>query len=548
MTGNAFLRHAKPATPLAADYVIVGAGSAGCVLADRLSADGRHSVLLLEAGPRDSYPWIHIPIGYAKTMFDARVNWCFYTEPEPGMNGRRIYWPRGKTLGGSSSINGLISVRGQREDYDHWAEAGNDGWSYAEVLPYFKRLEHAVDGDPAYHGFAGPMWRSPIGRKHELIEAVIAAGNELDIPRNDDFDGAVQEGVGYYHLTTRNGWRCSTAVAYLKPARHRRNLRIATGLRVTRVIFDGRRAAGVVCRGHSGDVAVSAGREVLLCAGALQTPQLLQLSGVGPEPLLTGFGIPIVHELAGVGENLQDHLQARVIFECTRPITTNDDLRSWWRTLKIGLDYAFTRGGPMAVGINQGGIFARVEPQAATPDVQFHIATLSSDMAGSPTHSFSGFTLSVCQLRPESRGFVRIKSSDPLAAPAMQPNYLSTAYDRQMLVAGIRLARRLAATKALSPYVEREHRPGPAATSDEDLLEFAKGTGGTIFHPSGTCKMGRDSQAVVDPKLRVHGLEDLRVVDCSVMPTLVSGNTNVPVIMIAEKAADLILADAAQSA
>ena len=548
MTDNAFLRHAKPVTSLAADYVIVGAGSAGCVLADRLSASGRHSVLLLEAGPRDTYPWIHIPIGYAKTMFDARVNWCFYTEPEPGMNGRRIYWPRGKTLGGSSSINGLISIRGQREDYDHWAEAGNNGWSYADVLPYFKRLERAVDGDPAYHGFAGPMWRSPIGRKHELIEAVIAAGNELDIPRNDDFDGAVQEGVGYYHLTTRNGWRCSTAVAYLKPARHRRNLRIATGLRVARVIFDGRRAAGVVCRGHSGDVAVSAGREVLLCAGALQTPQLLQLSGVGPAALLNAFGIPIVHELAGVGENLQDHLQARVIFECTRPITTNDDLRSWWRTLKIGLDYAFTRGGPMAVGINQGGIFARVEPQAATPDVQFHVATLSSDMAGSPTHPFSGFTLSVCQLRPESRGFVRIKSADPLAAPAMQPNYLSTARDRQMLVAGIRLARRLAATKALSPYVKREHQPGPAAASDEELLEFAKSTGGTIFHPSGTCKMGRDSHAVVDPKLRVHGLEDLRVVDCSVMPTLVSGNTNVPVIMIAEKAADLILADAAQSA
>jgi choline dehydrogenase len=535
-------------TSLAADYVIVGAGSAGCVLADRLSADGRHSVLLLEAGPRDTYPWIHIPIGYAKTMFNPRVNWCFYTEPEPGMNGRRIYWPRGKTLGGSSSINGLISIRGQREDYDRWAAAGNHGWSYADVLPYFKRLEHAVDGDPAYHGFDGPMWRSPIGRKHELIEAIVAAGNELDIPRNDDFDGAVQEGVGYYHLSTRNGWRCSTAVAYLKPARHRRNLRIETGLRVTRVVFDGRRALGVVYRGHAGDVTVTAGREVLLCAGALQTPQLLQLSGVGPEALLTGFGIPIVHELPGVGENLQDHLQARVIFECTRPITTNDDLKSWWRKLKIGLDYAFTRGGPLAVGINQGGIFARVDPEAATPDVQFHVATLSSDMAGSPTHPFSGFTLSVCQLRPESRGFVRIKSADPLEAPAMQPNYLSTPRDRQMLVAGIRLARRLAATKALSPYVKREHRPGPAASSDKDLLEFAKDTGGTIFHPSGTCKMGRDSHAVVDSKLRVHGLHGLRVVDCSIMPTLTSGNTNVPVIMIAEKAADLILADAAQSA
>jgi choline dehydrogenase len=531
---------------ITADYIIVGAGSAGCVLANRLSADGRYSVLLLEAGPRDTYPWIHIPIGYAKTMFNPRVNWCFYTEPEPGMNGRRIYWPRGKTLGGSSSINGLISVRGQREDYDRWAAAGNDGWSYADVLPYFKRLEHAIGGNPAYHGFGGPLWRSPIGRKHELIEAVIAAGAELGIPRNDDFDGATQEGVGYYHLTTRNGWRCSTATAYLAPARNRRNLRIETGLRVTRVTFEGRRAAGVVYRGHAGDVAVRAEREVILCAGALQTPQLLQLSGVGPRVPLESFGIPVVHELPGVGENLHDHLQARVIFECTRPITTNDDLRSWWRMLKLGLDYAFTRGGPLAVGINQGGIFARVDPSAATPDVQFHVATLSSDMAGSPTHAFPGFTLSVCQLRPESRGSVRIKTADPLEPPAMQPNYLSTARDRQTLVAGIRLARRLAATRALAPYVKREYRPGPAATTDDDLLEFARSTGGTIFHPSGTCKMGnpaRDPMAVVDARLRVHGVEGLRVVDCSVMPTLTSGNTNVPVVMIAEKASDMILAD-----
>jgi choline dehydrogenase len=316
---------------------------------------------------------------------------------------------------------------------------------------------------------------------------------------------------------------------------------------VTGIAFDGRRAVGVACRGRAGDVAARAEREVVLCAGALQTPQLLQLSGVGPRGLLESFGIPAVHELAGVGENLQDHLQARVIFECTRPITTNDDLRSGWRMLKIGLDYAFRRGGPMAVGINQGGIFARVDPAAATPDVQFHVATLSSDMAGSPTHTFPGFTLSVCQLRPESRGTVRIKSADPLEPPAMQPHYLSTARDRQMLVAGIRLARRFAATRALAPYVKREYRPGPAATTDDDLLEFARNTGGTIFHPSGTCKMGdrsRDPMAVVDSRLRVHGLERLRVVDCSVMPTLTSGNTNVPVVMIAEKASDMILADA----
>jgi choline dehydrogenase len=526
-----------------ADYVIVGAGSAGCALADRLSADGRHAVLLLEAGPRDSYPWLHIPIGYAKTMFNAKVNWCFYTEPEPGMHNRRIYWPRGKTLGGSSAINGLIAIRGQAQDYDRWAAAGNAGWGYRDVLPYFKRLEHALGGDPAYHGRDGPVWCSPIGRLHPLIEAVIAGCAELGIARNDDFNGPTQEGAGYYHLTTRRGWRCSAASAYLRPARGRSNLRVTTDAQVTRVVFDGRRAVGVVYRRDGVEVAATARREVLLCAGAVQTPQLLQLSGVGPRALLAAVGIPVVHELPGVGENLQDHLQARVIFECTRPITTNDDLQSAWRMLKMGLDYLVTRGGPMAVGINQGGIFARVDPREATPDVQFHIATLSSDMAGSAPHAFSGFTLSVCQLRPESRGFVRIQSADPLQPPAMQANYLTTANDRSKLVAGIKLARRLAMTRALAPYVKGEYRPGPEAQSDEALLDFARATGGTIFHPSGTCKMGADALAVVDAALRVHGLERLRVIDCSVMPTLTSGNTNLPVIMIAEKAADLILQD-----
>jgi choline dehydrogenase len=529
------------------DYVIVGAGSAGCVLANRLSADGRHTVLLLEAGPPDTYPWIHIPIGYAKTMFNPTVNWCFYTEPDPGMNGRRIYWPRGKTLGGSSSINGLISIRGQRQDYDRWAAAGNTGWSYADVLPYFRRLEHASFGDPAFHGTNGPLWCSPIGRRHELIEAIIAGAGELGIPRNDDFNGADQEGAGYYHLSTKRGWRCSTATAYLRPARRRANLRVETRARATRLVFDGKRADGVIYRQRGEELTARARREILLCAGALQSPQLLQLSGVGAPSLLQRFGIPTVHELRGVGENLQDHLQARVIFECTRPITTNDDLRSWWRMMKMGVEYGLTRGGPMAIGINQGGIFARAVAGAVVPDVQFHVATLSSDMAGSPTHSFSGFTMSVCQLRPESRGSVRIQSIDPLQPPAMQPNYLSTTNDRATLIGGIRLARRLAATRALAPYVKAEYRPGAAAQSDDDLLEFAKNSGGTIFHPSGSCKMGDiecDSLAVVDSELKVHGVSALRVVDCSVMPVLVSGNTNVPVVMIAEKAADHILAAA----
>jgi choline dehydrogenase len=383
-----------------------------------------------------------------------------------------------------------------------------------------------------------------------LIEALIAAGGEIGIPRNDDFNGATQEGIGYYQLTTRRGLRCSAAVAYLRPARSRRNLRVETDAHATRVVFEDRRAAGVVYRQGGRDATVVARREVILAAGALQSPQLLQLSGVGPWPLLQQFGIPVIHALRGVGENLQDHLQARVIFRCAKPITTNDILNSRWRTLAMGAQYVLTRTGPMAVGINQGGIFARTHPALDRPDVQFHVATLSSDMAGSKVHAFSGFTMSVCQLQPESRGHVHIKSADPLAAPAMQPNYLSTSRDRATLVAGIRLARTLASTRALSPYVAGEYRPGPDAQSDEALLEFAKNTAGTIFHASGTCKMGpaADPLAVVDHDLRVHGLDGIRVVDCSIMPTLTSGNTNAPAVMIAEKIADRILADGARSA
>jgi choline dehydrogenase len=526
--------------------VIIGAGSAGCVLANRLSADGRHSVLLLEAGPRDTYPWLHVPIGYAKTMFHPVVNWGFYTEPEPTMNGRKVYWPRGRTLGGSSAINGLISIRGQREDYEAWAAAGNVGWSFADVLPWFRLLEHNVRGASEYHGADGPLWASDIATPHPLVEAMIAGAGELGIPRNDDFNGATQEGAGYYQLTTRKGRRCSTAVAYLRPARGRSNLDVQTAAHATRILFDGRRATGVTYRQEGSEKTAHARVEVILCAGALQSPQLLQLSGVGPAALLQSHGIPVVHALDGVGANLQDHLQARVIFRCTQPVTTNDALRTWSGKLRIGFDYVLRRSGPMAVGINQGGIFARAMPNAARPDVQFHFATLSSDMAGSPVHAFSGFTMSVCQLRPTSRGTVTIRSTNPLEPPAMQPRYLSTEEDRATLIAGIRLARKLAATDAMRPFVAGEYRPGADAVSDDDLLEFARNTGGTIFHPSGTTRMGPrgDPLAVVDPRLRVHGMEALRVVDCGIMPTLVSGNTNVPVVMIAEKAAPMILGDA----
>jgi len=527
------------------DYVIVGAGSAGCVLANRLSANDSVRVLLLEAGPRDDYLWLHIPIGYGKTMFHPVYNWGFYTDPEPTMNGRRIYWPRGRGLGGSSSINGLIYVRGQPADYDRWAALGNRGWSWRDVLPYFIRSEDNSRGASEYHGAGGPLACSDIGERHELIEAIIAGAGELSVPRNDDFNGIAQGGVGYYQLFTRNGWRCSTATGYLKPVRQRRNLVVTTGAHASRVVFDGRCAVGIEYRRGSARHIVRAAREVILAAGALQTPQLLQLSGVGPGALLQSFGIPVVHDLPGVGENLQDHLQLRLIYRCTKPITTNDDLNSWWRSARIGLQWLLRRSGPLAVGINQAGLFTRALPESTTPDIQFHFATLSADQAGAKPHPFSGFTFSVCQLRPTSRGVVRLKSTDPFAAPSLQPRYLSTDADRRCAVAGVRFARRLAATRAVSPFVATEYRPGLAAQTDDDLLAFARSSGATIFHPSGTCKMGNDPMAVVDARLRVHGLGGLRVVDCSIMPTLVSGNTNAPVVMIAEKASDMIREDAA---
>ncbi|MCW5590947.1 MAG: choline dehydrogenase [Burkholderiales bacterium] len=527
------------------DYVVVGAGTAGCALAARLSENGRHSVLLLEAGPPDDYLWIHVPIGYGKTMFHPVYNWRFETEPDPGMNGRRIYWPRGRCLGGSSSINGLIYIRGQREDYDHWAALGNEGWSWKDVLPYFRKLESNSRGASGLHGADGPISCSDIPGRHELIEAIIAGAGSLGVPRNDDFNGERQEGVGYYQLFTRNGWRSSTAVAYLKPARARPNLRVETGAHATRVLFEGTRATGVEYRQRGRPKTARAGREVILAAGALQSPQLLQLSGVGPAQLLREHGIGVVADRPGVGENLQDHLQLRLVYKCTKPITTNDDLASWWRSAKIGLQWLLFREGPLAIGINQGGLFTRVLPGSARPDIQFHIATLSADLAGAKPHPFSGFTLSVCQLRPGSRGTVRIKSADPFQAPAMVPNYLSAEEDRLCAVEAVKYARRLAATPAVAPYVREEYRPGPGVGSDAEILEWCRGNGATIFHPSGTCRMGSDAMAVVDSRLRAIGLAGLRVVDCSVMPTLVSGNTNAPVAMIAERASDLILADAA---
>ena len=507
------------------DYVIVGGGSAGCVLASRLSEDGRHSVLLLEAGPPDTNPWIHIPIGYGKTMFHPVLNWGFHTDPDPNMNGRRIYWPRGRTLGGSSAVNGLIQIRGQPEDFDAWAAQGADGWGWKDVQPFFARSLLSVEA---------------ISQRNALVDAFIAGAQDLGIPRNDDFNGPRQEGAGYLQLTTRKGRRCSAAAAYLHPARRRANLTVRTGAHVTGIVFDGRRAAGVNYR-DKGEHTVTARREVLLAAGALQSPQLLQLSGIGPGALLQRHGIAVIADLPGVGANLQDHLALRLIYKCTRPVTTNDDLRNLWRKARTGLRYFLWRTGPMAIGVMTGGLITKLFPDARTPDLQVFISTVSAEQRGAAPHAWSGFTLVYYPMRPTSRGQVEIRSANPLDAPAMHPNYLATEYDRRSMVEGARLVRRLASTPSLAPYVLEEYNPGPKVQSDEQILDAVRSFGSSGYHPCGTCRIGKDAQAVVDPHLRVRGVQALRVVDASVMPAVVSGNTNAATVMIAEKAAAMIL-------
>lgn len=531
------------------DYIVIGAGSAGCVLANRLSKSGKYSVCLLEAGPRDRNPWIHIPIGYGKTMFHKTLNWGFYTDPDESMLGRRIYWPRGRTLGGCSSINGLIYIRGQKQDYDHWAQLGNQDWDWAHCLPYFRKLENNDLGDSPTRGTHGPLSATSIKSPHPLVEALIKAGAANGLRRRRDFNDGEQEGIGYYQLTTSKGKRCSTAVAYLDSARRRSNLRIETDAQVSRLMMEGQRVRGVHYRKHGKDHTLLANREVILSAGAVQSPQILQLSGIGPADLLKSHGIAVVRDLPGVGANLQDHLQIRLIYEVSRPITTNDQLRTLWGKAGIGLQWLLFRTGPLAIGINQGAAFYRALPESRTPDTQLHFGTLSADMAGGDVHPFSGCTYSMCQLRPESRGTIRIRSSDPFEAPSIQPNYLNSELDRRAAVAGVQYARRLATTAPLNGLMKREYRPGEQVRSDDEILHFCREHGATIFHPVGTAKMGdaSDRDAVVDCRLRVHGVAGLRVVDASIMPTLVSGNTNVPVVMIAERASDFIL-EAARAA
>jgi len=523
------------------DYVIVGAGSAGCVLANRLTADGRHRVLLLEAGPRDTNPWIHIPLGYGKTMFDSRINWKFESEPVPGLGGRRVKQPRGRVLGGSSSINGLLYVRGQREDFDDWAARGNPGWAYEDVLPYFRRSEDQGRGADRWHATGGELGVSDLDAPHPIAEAFIAAGVHQGIARNDDFNGDRQEGVGYFQATARAGLRCSSAAAFLRPARGRPNLVVRTDAHAVRIVFEEVRASGVTYRSGGDERIALARREVLLAAGAIQSPQLLELSGVGDAQRLQPLGIPVVRDLPAVGQNLQDHLQSRLIYKTRDRITVNDDLQSLPRKIAMVWKFAFGRRGPLGWLAGIAGGFARTAPGLSRPDMQFHLYPYSSDRVDPTLHPFSAFTLTVCKLRPASRGSCHVSSPDPFAAPSIRPNYLAAPEDLATMIAAVKLGRRVAADPALAALITAEYDPGPACATDAEIEAFIRTKAFSVYHPVGTCAMGPDG--VVDASLRVRGIEALRVIDASIMPAIVSGNTNAAAIMIGEKGADLVLQD-----
>ena len=515
---------ATPASALAADaphfdYIIVGAGSAGCVLANRLTASGRHRVLLIEAGGEDRNIWIHIPLGYGKLFDNAKVNWLYTTEPEPELNNRTIIQPRGKVWGGSSSINGLLYVRGQHEDYDHWRQLGNAGWGFADVLPYFRRAEDQARGADALHGVGGPLAVSDVSEPHPLCEAFIEAAQQAGHPRNDDFNGARQEGAGYFQLTTRNGRRWSTAVGYLRPARRRGNLSIVSRALATRVLFSGRRAVGVEYRQDGALHTAFADGEVILAGGAFNSPQLLQLSGLGPAAPLRGLGIDVIADMPGVGADLQDHLQVRLQYRCTEPITMNDVINDWRYRYAEGLRYLLSRKGLLTIGAGYAAAFLRTRAELATPDVQIHFLIFSAETAGAALHPFPGFMTSVCQLRPESRGTVLVTSSDPAVPPAIEPRYLTARADRETVVAGLKVMRDIMRQPSMARYIAEERAPGETCVSDEDLFSFARATATTVYHPTSTCRMGADRNAVVDERLRVRGIERLRVVDASIMPT-----------------------------
>jgi len=530
--------------PAEFDYVVVGAGSAGCVLANRLSANGKHSVLLLEAGPKDSNIWIHVPLGYGKLFKEKTVNWMYQTEPEPGLHGRQVFQPRGKVLGGSSSINGLLYVRGQHEDYDRWRQRGNVGWGFDDVLPYFKKAENQQRGADDYHGAGGPLSVSDWRHEDPLSEAFVKAAVETGIPFNPDFNGKTQEGAGFFQTTTQRGRRASSAYSYLRPAMARSNLHVETDALAQRILFEGKRAKAVEYKQNGNLRTARARKEVLVSSGAYNSPQLLQLSGVGPGDLLKTHGIEVVLDAEGVGNDLQDHLQVRLITRCAQKVTLNDIVNHPVRRAMAGVRYALSRSGPLTIAAGTSGAFFKTNPRLASPDIQIHFIPFSTDKMGEKLHPFSGFTASVCQLRPESRGSLKIRSADPAAPPEIRINYLATETDRAAFVDGINILRKILAAPALKPYSVEEVYPGAKAASDEELLDYCRKTGSTVYHPTSTCRMGNDSLAVVDQRLRVRGIEGLRVVDASVMPDLMSGNTNAPTIMIAEKASDMILEDA----
>ena len=528
------------------DYVIVGAGSAGCLLANRLSADPGTSVLLLEAGGRDTYPWIHVPIGYLYTMNNPRTDWRFRTEPEAGLNGRALNYPRGRVLGGCSAINGMIYMRGQAADYDHWRQLGLAGWGWDDVLPFFKRHEDFHAGADEMHG-AGGEWRIEEPRiSWEILDAFRDAAEEAGIPKISDFNRGDNHGSAYFHVNQRRGVRWTAAKAFLRPARGRPNLRVVTGATARRVLLEGGRATGLSLWVGGEEARAGARREVVLCAGAIGSPHLLMLSGIGPGDALRARGVEVAHHLPGVGTGLQDHLQLRCIYKVSNARTLNETSASLAARIGMAIEYALFRRGPMTMAPSTLGAFARSGPSVATADLEYHVQPLSLDRFGEPLHPFPAITASVCNVRPTSRGSVGLRSADPRDPPEIRPNYLSTPEDRRVAADAIRLTRRIMGTRAMARFSPREHLPGDAVDGDEALARAAGDIGTTIFHPVSTCRMGIDGDpmAVLDPELRLRGLRGLRVVDASAMPSITSGNTAAPTMMIAEKGAAMIRASA----
>jgi choline dehydrogenase len=528
------------------DYVVVGAGTAGCLLANRLSADPKNRVLLLEAGGKDDYFWIRVPVGYLFTLNNPRTDWCFETEPSAGLNGRVLGYPRGKVLGGCSSINGMIYMRGQARDYDQWRQLGNVGWGWDDVLPYFKQTEDHVAGGDTLHGTGGE-WRVEEQRlSWEILDGFRAAAAQTGIPNTNDFNRGNNEGCGYFEVNQKRGVRWSAADAFLHPVTSRPNLTVLTKALVRQIYFDGKRVSGIALWHDDEPARATIVGELVLAAGAIGSPQLLQLSGVGSGGLLQDHGVPLVADIPGVGENLQDHLQMRLVFKVKNTKTLNLRANSLIGRIGMGLEYFLMKRGPMTMAPSQLGAFAKSDENRETPNLQYHIQPLSTPKLGDPLHPFEAFTASVCNLRPESRGYVRIKSRDPRDQPAIQPNYLADPADRKVAADAIKLTRCIVGAPAMSGFEPEELLPGLQFQSDEELAREAGNIGTTIFHPVGTCKMGTvsDTGAVVDERLRVHGIEGLRVVDASVMPAITSGNTNSPTLMIAEKAAEMMLVDA----